>query len=303
VTFTYDSVAVTNGKGRLTGISDGAGSTVFEYDPMGRVSRKRRTTLSVTVQLDYTYNRMGGVKRTLVPELGDTTVDYAFDNAGRQRTLSFNGGSTVVVGDYGFTYGTNGATESFDYGNGVWESISYNERLQPVEQTLGYWWSTYLWRTYQFDAPGGGNNGNVWGIADHVNAAYTQQFDYDFRNRITLFTSNGLGSMTFEEYDRWGGRTGIPACPRPSFEGPPGGGNPRNPLGDRLEARRPASGRGRRAVKTSGIGFDLACYGGNERLEGKDLLVSAARRRKTWYGIGSARCGGRIEALFHEAVV
>jgi YD repeat-containing protein len=256
VTFTYDSVAVTNGKGRLTGISDGAGSTVFEYDPMGRVSRKRRTTLSVTVQLDYTYNRMGGVKRTLVPELGDTTVDYAFDNAGRQRTLSFNGGSTVVVGDYGFTYGTNGATESFDYGNGVWESISYNERLQPVEQTLGYWWSTYLWRTYQFDAPGGGNNGNVWGIADHVNAAYTQQFDYDFRNRITLFTSNGLGSMTFDEYDRWGnrrkqcgtggaptmnltvgtnnratarrtgGKTGIPACRR-GFRRTPRGGNPR----------------------------------------------------------------------------
>ena len=35
----------------------------------------------------------------------------------------------------------------------------------------------------------------------------------------------------------------------------------------------------------------------------KDVLVSAARRRKTWYRNDSARCGGRIEALFHEAVV
>jgi hypothetical protein len=39
-----------------------------------------------------------------------------------------------------------------------------------------------------------------------VNAAYTQQFDYDFRKRITLFTSNGMGSMTFDEYDDWGNR-------------------------------------------------------------------------------------------------
>ena len=51
----------------------------------------------------------------------------------------------------------------------------------------------------------GGNNGDVWGIADHLNWAYTQEFDYDFWNRIALFTSNGLASMTFE-YDRWGNR-------------------------------------------------------------------------------------------------
>jgi RHS repeat-associated protein len=85
-------------------------------------------------------------------------------------------------------------------------TIEYNERLQPFEHAVSRWMGKHLSRTYQFNAPGGGNNGNVWGIADHVNAAYTQQFDYDFRNRITLFTSNGLGSMTFDEYDRWGNR-------------------------------------------------------------------------------------------------
>jgi hypothetical protein len=52
---------------------------------------------------------------------------------------------------------------------------------------------TYPHRTHHFGGSGGGDNGDVRRIADHVNGAYTQQFDYDFRNRITLFTSN-LGS-------------------------------------------------------------------------------------------------------------
>ena len=44
----YNGLAITNGKGRRTGMSDASGATAWSYDSMGRALTERRTIGSVT---------------------------------------------------------------------------------------------------------------------------------------------------------------------------------------------------------------------------------------------------------------
>ncbi len=72
VGFSYDSTSSTNGKGRLTGMTDGAGSESCQYDAMGRISSIVRTTAPrPAVTANYTYNHLGGIKKAAWPGIYD----------------------------------------------------------------------------------------------------------------------------------------------------------------------------------------------------------------------------------------
>jgi YD repeat-containing protein len=56
VTFTYDSISVTYGIGRLTGRTDPSGSYVFYYDAKGNLAKEEKTINSTLYTTQYTYN-------------------------------------------------------------------------------------------------------------------------------------------------------------------------------------------------------------------------------------------------------
>ena len=64
-TFTYD--AGTNGKGHLTGLTDQAGSGLYTYDPLGRMTTEQRTIAGVSKSMSYAYNLDGSMKSLTYP--------------------------------------------------------------------------------------------------------------------------------------------------------------------------------------------------------------------------------------------
>jgi len=109
IVYTYDQG--TFGKGRLTGITDPAGSLAFEYDGRGRLTGKignrTRRTINDLIE-DYTYT--SGTSR-LESISGDDTVNYTYDANSNttgigSRTLVYNQSNRLIrVEDSGVTLG------------------------------------------------------------------------------------------------------------------------------------------------------------------------------------------------------
>jgi YD repeat-containing protein len=93
-TFTYDSVAVTNGKGRRTGMSDAAsGTKTYHFDTMGRMSKIVRQTSDFTQTGEFVYNKLGGITQSKWESRWPGIYDYGGVAAGdplllRQRGLN-----------------------------------------------------------------------------------------------------------------------------------------------------------------------------------------------------------------------
>ncbi|HSR67645.1 MAG TPA: RHS repeat-associated core domain-containing protein [Acidobacteriota bacterium] len=211
VTYTYDSLSASNGKGRLTSMSDGAGSESYSYDMMGRVTSMTRTTTGAPQSLtgNYTYNSAGGVKTAAYPGVSNgaggvpLTIAYGYDNAGRQVSAEYSNGSSgqVMVSDYAFVFSASGATETTTLGNGTTETILYNNRMQPWDRSV----PGILDLTYTFNRPvDAKNNGNILKVVDAMVTGWDFDYGYDRLNRLSTAT-RGSNLLNFA-YDRWGNR-------------------------------------------------------------------------------------------------
>ncbi len=111
--FDYDDVTDGNaGKGRLTGINDGSGSTTFRYDLHGRVTAKAQTVGNGTPRTFATsYFANGQVEGHVLPS--GAVVRYTYRADGRMLTMRVNGVDIVRAIDYHAF----GEAESWDYGS------------------------------------------------------------------------------------------------------------------------------------------------------------------------------------------
>jgi RHS repeat-associated protein len=217
VGFTYDSASSSNGKGRLTGMTDGAGSESYQYDAMGRVSSIVRTTAPrPAVTANYTYNHLGGIKKAAYPGIYDyggtpLAIYRSYDNRGRQTSAWWSNHSSGGQGGtayqqmatgYGFVYNATSAQETTNFGNGTTETVTYSDRLQPTSRTV----PGVLNLAASFSGPSGRNNGNVFQVADSYDATGNFTYTYDYLNRLA--TSTGPGSVLLQmTYDRWGNKS------------------------------------------------------------------------------------------------
>jgi YD repeat-containing protein len=205
-TFTYDSVAVTNGKGRRTGMSDTAsGTKTYHFDTMGRMSKIVWQTSDFTQAGEFVYNKLGGITQSKWPGIYDyggtpLAIHRSYDNQGRQISARWSnhssggpGGTAYqeMVDNHTFVYGSTDpfATETTTYENGIVETIAYNDRLQPKQRTVKYGALFRLNQIVYFNRAGdNGNNGNVWEVDDQVDSAHGDMtYGYDWWNRITTF--------------------------------------------------------------------------------------------------------------------
>ncbi len=211
--YTYDGG--TNGKGRLTGITDESGSTAFTYNAQGRVLTKTNTFSSgaKTRTTTYVYGTTGSANGHVVSVTYPSAnrINYAYDAAGRVSSLTLNPTNSNGVGTNtgttvtllsGITYQPFGPISGWTWGasgsgHTVAKTFDLNGRM--TSYPLGDPAQSGLVRTVVYDAANritGYTHVNGSGVAQ---PAFDQGFSYDNINRLTSFTASSTsGAYTLD---------------------------------------------------------------------------------------------------------
>ena len=203
VTYAYDESGHGSGVGRLTSVSDAAGTLSRSYDQLGNLLTDARTTSATTLTTTYTYDAANRIVSIVYPS--GATVSYTRDTMGRVASVSAQpsgGASTLVASsiaykpfgpDAGLRYGSAGQqTRSFDQDyrlTNVTDIGTVRRGLARVAENLSYAYYP---------------TNNVQTSTDAVTAGNSQSFGYDNLQRLSA-ASGGYGSFGFT-YDGDGNR-------------------------------------------------------------------------------------------------
>src|SRR6185437_11105877 len=204
-----------NGIGHLTGLADQAGSVLYSYDSLGRLSNETRTIAGISKSMSYDYHLGGSLKALHYPS--GASVTYAPDSAGRVSQVEDNGNSINYIS--GVTYEADGQMAGFVSGGAITSSFTYNMRLQPVNMSASTANQTVFSIGYDFHLFNK-DNGNVWTIANLRDNQRDQSFTYDALNRLVSARNAGtdcnVGTVNSKTaywgnsyvYDAWGNLIG-----------------------------------------------------------------------------------------------
>jgi RHS repeat-associated protein len=224
---TLPTLTITNGKGRRTGMCDGAGHTAWSYDEVGNAQVEKRITNGVTNAFTYSYNLDSSVSKILYPS--GRTITY--QPGGAQRALSakdVTSGVNYAIGltapNYFVSYTPEGTIQSLQNGSNLISTVYYNSRLQPCRMSVQSSGTAptnctdatntgnVLDFTYGFNS-GTADNGNVIRVANNNSTGRSVNYSYDFLNRIaSAYTDATSGTGCWGEtynIDRYGNLTGI----------------------------------------------------------------------------------------------
>lgn len=220
--WTYDETSIwgvnpSNPVGRLTHTSRSGSSTVFSYDPMGRVNSEWPCTPSICGTGSYpfsvTYDAAGHVIALTYPS--GRTVSNRYTAAGRLDRVRFEsfGGQSVGY-DYlniptgsdqnSWGYWPTGTTRQTNLGNSVANMAWYNNRQQPTYLTVSGS-QVFSSKAYSYADPNRNdhNNGNVMSIVDLLDGGRNQIFGYDALNRLGSAFETTHWNQTYG-IDAWG---------------------------------------------------------------------------------------------------
>jgi RHS repeat-associated protein len=216
-TYSYDSGP--NAIGKLTSLTDQAGSASYTFDTLERMSGETRTINGVPKNMSYTYFLDGSPQTIQYPS--GSVVTYKPWQAGSVAT-----GSPMEARDLanninyvtGANYQADGQPLSFLSGNsvafaGITNTFSYNKRLQPINMAASAPAQTVFSIGYDFHY-GAGDNGDVWGITNYKDNTRNQSFTYDSLNRLTSAQNAGTNcaaTLTNGRTEYWGNSYGYDA--------------------------------------------------------------------------------------------
>jgi RHS repeat-associated protein len=189
--------------GHRTSMCDGSGATSWSHDAMGRVLQARRTI--GTVKGDYEtdiYNLDGSVGSQ--SSLGYSVV-YTYGGAARPLSAIRSSTNLVTAATYAPTGQLSGMTLGKATGfAGITVANAYNKRLQPILLSAASPSGTVFSECFDFhlgvainsppcafSASTAGDNGNVYQIVNNRDNTRTQNFMYDWLNRIQQAYSSG----------------------------------------------------------------------------------------------------------------
>jgi RHS repeat-associated protein len=158
ITFSYDSVAVTNGIGRLTGRVDASGSYTFYYDAQGNLSREGKTIGSNLYTTQYTYNKNNFLTSITYPT--GRTITYTPNQVGRISQVSTTLGGQPKTLVSAIDYLPFGGIKALIYGNALSLSQGYDNQYRISSIVVG----SILNLTYGYDP-----SGNINSILDAIN--------------------------------------------------------------------------------------------------------------------------------------
>jgi len=205
IAYTYDQndSAHGKGKGRLTAISDGGGSTHYKYDALGRVIKKTQvpTGTSLSLETEYVYNDAGTLTQITYP---DEQVTLYGESAGRFTGVDVAYGSGTPTNDiHTITYDPFGGIKGLERDMENSDTLSLarvhdiNGRLSSFTHAVTG--GTPMGMAYGYDA-----FNNISGIDRSDDGATDQNFVYDPLQR--LVTATGLYGRYTYTYDNVGNR-------------------------------------------------------------------------------------------------
>lgn len=201
VLYTYDNPAKSFSKGKLTEITDGSGSSSFEYDKLGRLTKESKTIDGTTYTIQRAYDLLGRLTSLTYPD--NELATYTYNNQGGIETITSRLGDSApqpIVSN--IDYNAAGQILNIAYGNGVVTDYSYNPQTLRLEslRTQNSALQTLQDFSYQFDPVG-----NVKDIVDRVHTG-TQSFWYDDLNRLIRARGTSYGDYQYA-YDPIGNMT------------------------------------------------------------------------------------------------
>ena len=122
IIYNYDETSSTNGKGRLTSVSDDSGMTKFFYDEMGRTTRSEKTVDGTIYISQTSYDTLGRVASVRYPD--NTSVNYVYNGPLLNRVYE---GTTNYAQYTG--YNALGQAKFLTFGNGVVTEYSINRLI------------------------------------------------------------------------------------------------------------------------------------------------------------------------------
>jgi RHS repeat-associated protein len=202
VAYTYDqTTGFTFGVGRLTSVSDAAGTLTRQYDERGNLLTEARVNGMATLSTAYAYDGAGRVSGMTYPD--GTLVTYTRDAAGYLATVSAKpAGSATTTKLATLSHQPFGPIAGMTYGNGIAETWTFDKAYRPTNITDLLTAQSLQNLTYSYD-----NVDNVKSITDALNAANSQTLGYDLVNRLTSATSGAAGYGAYSwTYDKVGNR-------------------------------------------------------------------------------------------------
>jgi RHS repeat-associated protein len=208
VSYVYDNLP--NAKGRLTQVSSSISTTNYnQFDNLGRVLASQQITDGQTYNFGYSYNLSGMLVNQTYPSGRVVTNQFETDGDLAQVTGSFNNQNKTYAGNFNYT--SAGAVQAMQLGNGKWENIVFNSRLQPIQIGLGNSNNTQeLWKV-NYDYGTTDNNGNVKSQQITVPNQFVanQVYTYDSLNRLKSARETISNAETWKQtftFDRYGNR-------------------------------------------------------------------------------------------------
>lgn len=198
----YNGLTISNGKGNLTGMSDGSGETAWSYDALGNILAVRKTLNSVTRQADYSYYADSTINTAT--DFGGTTLTYSYNSGGYPTQIVDGSGnayvSSVIYNAAGQLISANHQLTST--GAAYIRSWQYNNRLQPSAISATLNGTTIQSLTYGYGT-GGTNNGDILSITNGMAPmSRSQTYTYDNLNRLASGHDNSNWGETYT-YDNW----------------------------------------------------------------------------------------------------
>ena len=192
VSFRYD--AGPNGLGRLSLMSDAAGSARYSHDARGNLLEEVREINGTEYLASYAYNSVGQLTQISYPS--GMVVEYMRDAVGRITGIDKIVATATETLVSNIQYQPFGPVSSFSYGNGLNYSAAYDMdyKLSRLQSGSGLDW------LLGYDPAG-----NILTVTDQISGQNSQLFGYDGLNRLNM-AQGGYGDLAFE-FDANGNRT------------------------------------------------------------------------------------------------
>jgi len=189
---TYDQSGHGFGKGRLTSVTDQAGSLGLTYDERGNITNESRIITSVgTLTTATAFDANSNISSITYPS--GTVVAYTRDSMGRVTGITAQpagAGSPSNVAT-SITHAPFGPVTGLTFGNGVTGTYSFDNDYRATSRVAAAT-SDVMNLAYTYFA-----NNSVNTITDSVNAANSQTLGYDALDRLTSAVSGTGGYGTY----------------------------------------------------------------------------------------------------------
>jgi RHS repeat-associated protein len=190
ITYTYDTC--TNGKGRLCAVVDPTGTTMYEFDALGRIVKETHTVLGVTYVTGYSYDKANTIATIVYPS--GRRVEYDYDQLNRVMDVSSTMKDIVPLAT-NVAYDPVSNMKSVAFGNGLEQSWTYDSDDRISSIVAG----SVMNLSYTYDPVG-----NITSISDGLDPSKSKTYSYDAVNRLSG-AAGPWGSLAWT-YDANGNR-------------------------------------------------------------------------------------------------